>query len=717
MSSIKLKVSEAFKNDVGRGIARVGSDVMSELGLNSGDVVEIFGKRKTAAIAWRGHPQDEGMGIIRVDGFLRHNCGAKLGEKITIKPAKVSEAEFIEFAPTEEIRISGNFTQYLKHRLLGRVLVEGDRIVVGVLGSSIPFIVTKTKPSGILVATEFTQISLKSKPVTPEKKMPKISYEDIGGLTSEIEKIREMVELPMKHPELFEKLGIEAPKGVLLYGPPGCGKTLLAKAVASEAASNFFVINGPEVVSKWYGQSEQNLRKVFQDAQKNAPAIIFIDEIDAIAPKRGEVQGEVEKRMVAQLLTLLDGLESRGNVIVVGATNREQDLDPALRRPGRFDREIEISVPDRKGRKEILQIHTRNMPLSRGVNLSEIAGATHGFVGADLAALTKEAALKVLRRILPEIDLEKDEIPSEVLQKLIVKRVDFVEALKSVEPSAMREVLVENPNVTWNKVGGLSEATKTLRELVELPLKSPELFKKFGIDNPKGLLLYGPPGCGKTLMAKAIATESESNFITVRGPEVLSKWVGESEKAIREIFKRARQVSPCIVFFDELDALAPLRGTDTTRTTDRVLNQLLTEMDGMEKLENVVVLGATNRPDLIDPALLRPGRFDKHVLIKAPDEESRKEVFKVHTKNMPLHKVDIPSLAKATEGYTGADIAALCREAALNAISEKKQRVTKEHFKKAQSKVKASLTKSEIDAYTKHLGRMTKAQSREPSYA
>lgn len=715
--AIKLKVAEAFRNDVGRGIVRVDSKVMEELGQNSGEIVEVVGKRNTPAIIWRGHPQDEGLGLIRMDGFTRYNCGVSLSETIEIKKAHSVEAKSVEFALAEPVKISGNFNQYLKHRLLGRVFATGDRIVVGVLGSSIPFVVTKTEPAGVVTITEVTEILLQGKPVVTEKKMPKITYEDIGGLGNAIQKIREMVELPMKHPELFKKLGIEPPKGILLYGPPGCGKTLLAKAVASEVKANFVVVNGPEVVSKWYGQSEQNLRKVFQDAQEKTPSIIFIDELDSIAPKRSEVQGEVEKRMVAQLLTLMDGLESRGNVIVIGATNREESLDSALRRPGRFDKEISISVPDKEGRKEILQIHTRNMPLAKDVKLDEIASMTHGFVGADVAALVKEAAFRVLRRNLQDIDLEKDEIPESVLEKLIVKRGDFMEALKNVEPSAMREVLVETPNLKWSDVGGLEGTKKELKRVVEKPIRDPESFKKYGIKPPRGIMLYGPPGCGKTLLAKAVAGESECNFISVRGPEVLSMWVGESEKAIRNIFKTARQVSPCIIFFDEIDAVAAVRGGDTSRVSDRVLNQLLTEMDGIEELENVVVMGATNRPDLVDPAVMRPGRFDKLVLVMPPDKEARAGIFKVHTKKMPLAKVNFENLVSRTEGYSGADLEAVCREAAYLAMEEGSKAVSQGHFNKALEKIKPSVKGSDAKAYESYMEWLSAPKMAEPSYA
>jgi transitional endoplasmic reticulum ATPase len=714
---VRLKVAEAFRNDVGRGIVRVDNEVLRELKQSSGEAVEVLGKKKTVAILWRGHPQDEGLGLIRMDGFTRHNCGVSLGDKIMLRKITPKEAEEVEFAPTESVRISGNFNQYLKHRLMGRVFMEGDRIVVGVLGSTIPFVVKKTKPKGAVSIKGFTQVAVQGKPVTPQKKMPKITYEDIGGLQNEILKIREMVELPMKHPELFKKLGIDPPKGILLYGPPGTGKTLLAKAVASEIDANFIVLNGPEVVSKWYGASEENLRKIFKQAQEKGPSIVFIDEIDAIAPKRTEVQGEVEKRIVAQLLTLMDGLEARGNIVVIGATNREEDIDMALRRPGRFDREIMISVPDKEGRKEVLQIHTRNMPLAKNMKLDDIVNKTHGFVGADLASLAKEAAMGVLRRSLPKLDLEKDEIPEEVLEKLVVKKEDFYNALKSIEPSAMREVLVETSNMKWNDVGGLHEVKKNLDKIVEKPIKNPESFKRMGIKPTRGVLLYGPPGCGKTLLAKAIAGESESNFISVRGPEVLSMWVGESEKAVRNIFRKARQVAPCIVFFDEIDAIAGVRGSDNSKVSDRVLNQILTEMDGIEKLENVIVMAATNRPDLVDPALMRPGRFDQVVLVGAPDAEARKEIFKVHTKKMPKGKIDFDLLVASTEGYTGADIESVCREAAYSAMDRSAKTVNQADFGKALEKVKPSINEAENEAYERYKEQKDMSRITEPSYA
>ncbi len=715
----KLKVAEAFRTDVGRGIVRISGDVMESLGIASGGVVEVLGKRRTTAVAWRGHPQDDGLDVVRMDGFVRHNCGVSMGDSILIKRANPQEAESVEFAPVEKVKISGNFTQYLKHRLQGRALVEGDRIVVGVLGSTIPFVVTKTVPSGIVSITERTKVgsSAFGSGSKEERPMPKITYEDIGSLDSEIKKIREMVELPMKHPEIFKKLGIEPPKGVLLYGPPGTGKTLLAKAVASEIDVNFVVLNGPEIVSKWYGQSEQNLRKVFKDAEESAPSVIFIDEIDAIAPKRSEVQGEVEKRIVAQLLTLLDGLESRGNVMVIGATNRESVLDPALRRPGRFDREISLGVPDKAGRREILEIHTRSMPLAKNVKIDAIAATTHGFVGADLSALCKEAAFGVLRRLLPEMDLEKGEIPDDVLEKLIVTKNDFDEALKNIEPSAMREVLVETPSCSWKDIGGLKHVKNNLTRVVEKPIREPETFKKYGIKPARGVLLYGPPGCGKTLLARAVAGESEANFISVKGPEVLSMWLGESEKAIRNIFKKARQVAPCVIFFDEIDALAGKRGFDNSRAGDRVLNQLLTEMDGIEELENVIVLAATNRPDLVDGALMRPGRFDQLVLVGSPDKEARLNIFKVHTREMPVQKVNFSELTELTEGYSGADIEAVCREAAYAAMDEKSEKVTNKHFLSALGKVRPSINESEIRAYIDYSRKSGEGPLNEASYA
>ncbi|MDD5111848.1 MAG: CDC48 family AAA ATPase [Candidatus Altiarchaeota archaeon] len=706
-NKIKLKVVEALQNDVGRGIVRLDSAAIKKLNLTTGDVVEITGKRMTAAKVWQGHPQDEGQDIIRMDGMIRHNTNSSLGDKVTVKKAETADAKKIIIAPkVHEISFGEDFASYVKQRvLMGRPVVRGDDVYVSVLGQSISFNVVTTTPKDIVQVTEDTNLEIKSKPMTvTEVGAPATRYEDVGGLKDEVSKIREMIELPMKHPELFEKVGIQPPKGVLLYGPPGTGKTLLAKAVASETNAYFIPINGPEIMDKFYGESERKLREIFDEAQQNAPAIIFIDELDSIAPKREETKGEVERRVVAQLLALMDGLVARGDVVVIAATNREDALDPALRRPGRFDREVEIGVPDRAGRKEILQIHTRGMPMADDVDLDEIANTTYGFVGADLSALAREAAMSTLRGILPQIDLEKSEIPGEVLEKLEVTKKDFQEALKSVEPSALREVLVEIPNVRWTDIGGLKKVKQELMEAVEWPLKKPEAFKRVGIRPPKAILLYGPPGCGKTLLAKAVANESQANFIAIKGPELLSKWVGESEKGLREIFKKARQTAPTIILFDEIDSIAPRRGMDSgSHVTETVVNQLLTELDGIEPLENVVVLGSTNRPDILDPSILRPGRFDRLVLVPAPDRDARLEVFKIHTKDMPMDDIDLSTLADKTEGYTGADIEAICREAGMFALREniESSKVTKKHFEKAFQKIKSSVSENEVKGYDK----------------
>jgi len=710
---IQLKVAEALQNDVGRGIVRLDLKSAKELGVSTGDIVEITGTKSTAAIVWQSHPQDEGLGIIRMDGLIRQNSGSSLGDKVKVRHADVNDAKKVVIAPTQEIRFSAEFEQFLKQRLEGRPLVQGDNIVVGVLGTTITFVVAATNPKGIVLMSDSTTLEIRESPM-PVAVGEAVRYEDIGGLKDEILRIREMIELPMKHPELFEKLGIKPPKGVLLYGPPGTGKTLLAKAFATETKAHYISINGPEIMDKFYGESERKLRDIFEDAQKNAPSIIFIDEIDSIAPKREETRGEVERRVVAQLLALMDGLVARGNVIVIAATNRQDSLDPALRRPGRFDREIEIGVPDRDGRYEILQIHTRGMPLSKDVDLKKIADTTYGFVGADLAALAREAAMSTLRRVLPKIDLEKAEIPANVLEELEVTKSDFQNALKSVEPSALREVRIEVPNVKWSDVGGLERVKKQLREAIEWPLKKPEMFKRVGIRTPKALLLYGPPGCGKTMLAKTVATESNANFIAIKGPELLSMWVGESERGVREIFKKARQTAPTIVLFDEIDALAPKRGAYTgTHVTETVVNQLLTELDGIESLEGVVVLGATNRHDMLDPSLLRPGRFDNMLLIPAPDRNSRLEIFKVHTKKMPLKNVNLEKLADLTEDYSGADIEGVCREAGMNALRDNPnaKEVTSKHFEKALAEIKPSLTKEEMERYEKwgHKGPTTPA--------
>ncbi|WP_460025703.1 CDC48 family AAA ATPase [Infirmifilum sp. SLHALR2] len=703
-SEIELKVYEVRQHEAGRGRVRIDEDAMEALGISAGDVVEIEGKRKTVAIAWPGYAEDKGKGIIRMDGWTRKNAGVSIGDKVKVRKAEVKPAVVVRLAPVSmTLAVDENFVAYVKKRLLDRPIIEGDIIQIPVLGQVIHFNVVSIKPKGVVMVTEKTQLKILERPVDVGR-IPRVTYDDIGDLEEAKQKIREMVELPLKHPELFKRLGIDPPKGILLYGPPGTGKTLLAKAVANETDAYFIAINGPEIMSKFYGESEQRLREIFEEAKEHAPAIIFIDEIDAIAPKREEVTGEVEKRVVAQLLALMDGLEARGDVIVIGATNRPNALDPALRRPGRFDREIEIGIPDKRGRLEILKVHTRSMPLAKNVDLEKLAEITHGYVGADLAALCREAAMKALRRVLPKIDLEKEEIPVEVLETIEVEMEDFLNAFREITPSALREIEVEVPNVRWDDIGGLEDVKQQLREAVEWPLKYPESFERLGIDPPKGILLYGPPGTGKTLLAKAVATESEANFVSIKGPEIFSKWVGESERAIREIFRKARQAAPCVIFIDEIDALAPMRGlvSSDSGVTERVVSQLLTEMDGLERLEGVVVIAATNRPDIIDPALLRPGRFDRLVYVPPPDEKARLEIFKVHTRRMPLAEdVDLAELAKRTEGYTGADIEVLVREAGLIALRENinTDKVHMRHFEEALKKVRPSLTPDIIKFY------------------
>ncbi len=709
-----LKVAEAPQSDVGLGRARVDTKTRVALGVDVGEIIEIIGKKSTAAKLFRVMQEDEGKGIIRIDGLVRRNVSLSLGDKVEVRKAEVFPGERITIAPIisegHKISFGQGIENFVKRGLLKRPVNKGDVVIVpgiALMGGALPFMVIKTQPKGIVQIHDDTIIEMKEEPVREgEVLTPTVTYEDIGGLKEELMKVREMIELPLKHAELFQRLGIDPPKGVLLYGPPGTGKTLIAKAVANEAGANFSSIQGPEIMSKYYGQSEERLREKFEEAQKNAPSVLFIDELDSIAPKREEVTGEVERRVVAQLLTLMDGLSGRGQVIVIGATNRDEAIDPALRRPGRFDREIEIGVPDRDGRKEILQIHTRGMPIEgteeeRDKLLSELANVTHGFVGADLAALAREAAMKALRRYLPDIDLEKP-IPPETLEKMRVLPEDFKNALKEVEPSAMREVLVEIPRISWSDVGGLQEVKMKMREAVEMPLKDPEAFKRMGIKPPRGILLYGPPGSGKTLLAKAVATESEANFISIKGPEVMSKWVGESEKAVRMIFKKAKQVAPCIVFLDELDAIAHRRGTDSdSGVGERVVNQLLTSMDGLESLEGVVVIGATNRPDMIDLALLRTGRFDRILQVPAPDKTARLEVLKVHTKEMPLEGVDLEELAVELERFTGADIEGLCREAAMIALRENRnaKKVTMAHFQEGMKAVRPSLDEETIKFY------------------
>ncbi|MDD4307182.1 MAG: CDC48 family AAA ATPase [Thermoplasmata archaeon] len=713
-NSIILKVERALQqSDVGLGKVRIDTKTRLALGLEIEDVIEIIGKKKTAARIYKLPQEDEGKGLIRICNLLRQSAGVNPGDKVEVRKAETSIATKITLAPSvsegTRLRFGEGIEEFIKRGLDKRPLVKGDVILIPGVGLSgnIPFIVVSTAPKDVVMMARTTALELKEESVSEDELVTtNVAYEDVGGLRNELQRVREMIELPLRHPELFRRLGINPPKGVLLYGPPGTGKTLIAKAVANESGASFFSIQGPEIISKYYGQSEEKLREKFEEAEKEAPSVIFIDELDSIAPKRDEVEGEVERRVVAQLLTLMDGLSSRGNVIVIAATNREGSVDEALRRPGRFDREIEIGVPDREGRKEILEIHTRGMPIagdqiSRSRMLDEFAAVTHGFVGADLAALGREAAMKALRRYLPEFDLDQP-IPAEVVEKMEVTRDDFREALKEVEPSAMREFLVEIPQISWNDVGGLESVKQSLKEAVELPLKDPDSFKRLGIKPPRGILLYGPPGTGKTLLAKAVAHESEANFISIKGPEIMSKWVGESEKAVRLIFKKAKQVAPSIVFLDEIDAIAPARGSSQdSGSTERVVNQILTSMDGMMSLEGVVIIGATNRPEIMDRALLRSGRFDRLVYVGPPDLASRKLIFSVHTKGMPLKNVDLDKLAQASDGYVGADIEGVCREAGMIALRKdpKAKEIRQEHFETALKAVRPSASKETIKYY------------------
>ncbi len=675
ISDITLRVAESDPKFVGRGIAHVDPQIIEQMNLKTGDVLQIAGnRRKTHVLLWSGQTSDTGRKVIRIDGYTRNNLGVGIDDNVSIKKVTPPKLEQIVLSPTEDLNVVG-LEEYLPDLLEGRVVTKGDIIPVNMMGHKIGFVVTTIIPTnGAGIIATSTDFAIGSVPKTGNKAIPRVNYEDIGGLRHEIQKVREMIELPMRHPEIFDRIGIEAPRGVLLFGPPGTGKTLLAKAVANETNANFYSIGGPEIMSKFYGESEERLRETFKQAQENAPSIIFIDEIDSIAPKREEVSGDVEKRVVSQLLTIMDGLESRGKVVVIGATNRPDALDPALRRPGRFDREIEIGIPDQKGRQEILEIHTRGMPLTEEVKLSSIAKVTHGFVGADLEAVCREAAMKSLRNVLPEINLEESKIPVETLNKIKIKPQDFETALKEVQPSALREVYVQSPNVKWTEIGGLESIKEELREAIEWPLKHSDLFIEADIVPPKGLLLYGPPGTGKTLIAKAVATNSDANFISIKGPELLSKWVGESEKGIREVFRKARQASPCVVFFDELDSVAPRRsssGSGDSHVGDRLVSQLLTEMDGLQDLNGVVVIGATNRPDIIDEALLRPGRFDRILEIPLPDNDSIKEILRIHMVRKPIDKsVELNKLVELCKGLSGADIAALVNAAALSAIKE-----------------------------------------------
>lgn len=729
----KLKVMEALQEEAYKGIVRIDAETMNNLGVRPGDVIEIEGLRVTVGVVDRAYPTDVGQAVIRMDGILRRNAKTGIGDFVKVRRADVKEAKSIQIAPAQKGVMIQADPNLFKRSLIGRALVKGDIIAPGGTrrrrrpagGSSfedifdvfeqgfmggfglggLKFVVVNTNSKSPVIVTDQTEVTISAKAVELlEEKVPDVNYEDIGGLDEEIKKIREMVELPLKHPEIFARLGIDPPKGVLLHGPPGSGKTLLAKAVANESEANFMLINGPEVVNKFYGESEKRIRDIFEEAEKNAPAIIFIDEIDSIAPKREEVHGEVERRMVSTLLTCLDGLKSRGQVIIIAATNRPNSIDPALRRPGRFDREITIGVPNKKGRLNILKIHTRNMPLAKDVKLQSLADITHGFVGADMQALCKEAAMNVLRRVLPELKLqEKEPISEELLQSLRVTNDDFKASLKIVRPSALREVLIETPDINWNDIGGLDNQKQELKESIEWPLKHHGAFKRLGVKPPKGVLMYGPPGTGKTLLAKAVAHEAEANFINVKSTDLLSVWLGESEKGLKKIFEKARQVSPCIIFFDEIDSIAPRRGLEMgAKVTERVVNTLLAEMDGLEELNDVIIVAATNRPDILDPALLRPGRFDRILFMPPPEEKERLEVFKIHTKDMPLAKdVNLEKLAEKTEGYVGADISAVCREAALLSLREdiNTKEVSKKFFDESLKKVRPSVTKEAIESY------------------
>jgi len=729
---MKLTVKPLKQKDAGRRLAAVDRVAADELDLSGGDYIRIEGDSTGIARVWPGYPEDDNTGVIRIDGQLRQEAGVGIDDRVTVEPADVEPAERITIALPQQFGIRGNIGSMIRDKLSGQPVTQGQTIRfplgLGLMGGgsqAVPLKIASTTPSGTVVITDSTEVEISEKPAEQiaetaatggAAETPDVAYEDIGGLDDELEQVREMIELPMRHPELFKRLGIEPPKGVLLHGPPGTGKTLIAKAVANEIDAHFQTLSGPEIMSKYYGESEEQLREVFEEAAENAPAIIFMDELDSIAPKREEAGGDVERRVVAQLLSLMDGLEERGEVVVIGATNRVDAIDPALRRGGRFDREIEIGVPDRDGRKEILQVHTRNMPLSDDIDIDEYAETTHGFVGADIASLAKEAGMNAIRRIRPQIDLEEEEIDAEILESIEITSRDMKEALKGIEPSALREVFVEVPDVTWNDVGGLEGTKDRLRETIQWPLDYPEVFEAMDMESAKGVLMYGPPGTGKTLLAKAVANESESNFISVKGPELLNKFVGESEKGVREVFSKARENAPTIIFFDEIDAIATERGRNTSDSgvSERVVSQLLTELDGLETLEDVVVIATTNRPDLIDSALLRPGRLDRHVHVPVPDEEGRRRIFEVHSGHKPLaDDVDLDALASRTEGYVGADIEAVCREASMNASREFIQsvspeevdesvgnvRVTMAHFEQALEEVNPSVTEETRQRY------------------
>ena len=707
--SLTLRVAKAIPSDVGHGRARVPFD--NELNLKPGDIVEIAGEQSTAAIVWRCRPEDANLGVIRIDGIIRKNAGVSLGDRVTITKVETQPCERLVLSPVmakqQKVRFGPGIEGFARRGLNKRPVVAGDRIFIPgmtLFAEALPFAIVSTNPKGIVQVLPDTEIIIKEDAVDEEEagQIQTISYEDIGGVGEALVRIREMIELPLKHPILFRRLGIDPPRGVLLHGPPGTGKTLIAKAVASETKAHFTSINGPEIISKYYGESEKQLREIFDEAAANAPAIIFIDELDSIAPKREDVTGEVERRVVAQLLTLLDGMEGRDNVVVIGATNRRDAIDPALRRPGRFDRELEIGVPDKNGREEIINIHTRGMPISDDFDIDWLLDNSYGFVGADISALVRESAMKALRRYLPEIDLDEEQIPPEVLEKMEVTMSDFRQAIKEIEPSALREIYLEVPEVSWDEVGGLEEVKERLKESIEWPLTKPELFEHFGINPPRGILLFGAPGTGKTLIAKAIANEAKANFITIKGPELISKWVGQSEKAIREVFKKAKQSSPSIVFLDEFESIAGMRRTASGEGSDvmnRVVNQLLSSMDGVEGMEGVIVVAATNRPEMIDPALLRSGRFERVLHIPPPDADAIKEILKIHTKDMPLGKFKLNDLASSLQNYTGADIDAVCREAALIAMRAERKTVSKKHFEQAIERVRPTVTDELMQYY------------------